>query len=59
MIRVIVASNESGEQEEVYFTDDMDTKAEDFVSLDVVEIDKTIESLPFGFPLNYILTRER
>lgn len=59
MLRLIVASNESGTKEEVIFsTDNGNAPAVDFVSPGLsIDIDAQIEKLPNGFPLDYILTR--
>ena len=64
MIRVIVASSENGRREEVYFTEDFETPAEDFFFVDegaVNELtrfaDSEILGLPNGFPLAYVLVR--
>ena len=62
MIRLIVASTVSGEREEVIFTEDMVTPADElfFMGEMTVDIDdKTIEDLPSGFPMNYVLVKAR
>ena len=60
MIRCIVASNNSGSREEVYFTDDFETEAEEFFYLDDMTIssDEEIDDLPSMFPLNHTLVRD-
>lgn len=58
MIRVIVASDESGEHEEVIFTESMETDAAAFFPHNlVVNSDTQILPLPDGFPLEYNLRR--
>lgn len=61
MIRVIVVSTPNGNQEEVLFTEDVESSAEDLFTLGdmTVNIDETIEELPGGFPMDYILRREQ
>ena len=57
--RIITASNDNGNKEEVYFTEDFDTPATDFISPDLtINCDKVIdEEMPSGFPMNYTLKR--
>lgn len=52
-IRVLVASFENGNNETVYFTEDMDAPAEDFFAKGMtIDEDQTIENnLPSGFPV--------
>ena len=58
-IRVIVASTNNGEKEEVVFTEYFDTPALDFVSRGLtVDKDEVIyNNLPMGFPTDYRLVR--
>lgn len=61
MTRCIVASSESGEREEVYFTEDMDSPADDFFFMDEMTIDSdTVLNVDFpsSFPLETILRRQ-
>ena len=63
MIRVLRASSENGEHEEVIFTEDFDTPAEDFFYMDslnglTIVTDDSIDSLPSRFPLDYVLVRQ-
>ena len=57
--RAIGRGNDSGSREEVYFTDDLETKAEEFFYLDdmTISIDEEIGDLPSMFPINYTLVR--
>jgi len=51
-IRVLVASFDNGNNETVYFTEDMDAPAEDFFAKGMaIDEDQIIENvLPTGFP---------
>jgi len=59
-VRVLVASNESGSKEQVLFTEDFETPAEDFFMSDVsISSDDIIECRwPRAFPMDYILERQ-
>lgn len=61
MIRVITASTPSGEREEVIFTEDMDTPAEDFFIMGdmTIDIDQKVGGLPHGFPFDYTLVAKK
>jgi len=57
-IRVIVTSTKDGSEENVIFTDDLETPAEDYCRPGfTVDIDEEIDELPSGFPMNYTLVR--
>jgi len=57
-VRIIIASNENGSHEEVHFTEDFETPAEDFFFNLEVSQDKICEcELPSTFPLGYNLKR--
>ena len=59
-VRVLVASNESGSKEQVLFTEDFETPAEDFFTSDVsISSDDIIECRwPRAFPMDFILERQ-
>lgn len=59
-IRIIQSSNQTGAREEVYFTEDFDTFAEDFITSGLTLDEDSICDceLPSGFPMDYILRRE-
>ena len=58
-IRLIISSNENGNEEEVYFTSDFDSPADDFCRPGLqVTCDEEIEdNLPAIFPREYTLVR--
>ena len=58
--RIIHFTNENGSKEGVYFTDDMNTPAEDFIPpFCELGSDTTIDDdMPNHFPMNYTLWRE-
>ena len=60
MIRVIVASNDNGSKEEVYFTEDFEAEASDFFYMGdmTITIDDKIDELPSCFPMDYVLRRQ-
>lgn len=60
MIRLIIVSNNSGSKEDVIFTEDYDTPATDYCTVDQeVTFDDKIEAdLPTTFPLEYTLHRD-
>ena len=60
-VRIILMSSVSGAKEDVAFTDDFESPAEDFCLNDMqVDDDDSISDmeLPSGFPLNYLLHRD-
>ncbi|HDY88360.1 MAG TPA: hypothetical protein ENH82_09655 [bacterium] len=59
MIRVITASTNNGEREEVIFTEEFNKPAEDFFFMDgmTIDLDEQIEDLPSRFPMEYVLKR--
>ena len=59
-VRVLVASNESCSKEQVLFTQDFETPAEDFFMSDVsISSDDIIECYwPHAFPMDFILERQ-
>jgi len=59
-IRIIVTSNKSGSIEEVFFTEDLDSDVEDFISSGLdLDSDTIIEDyeLPMGFPIETTLRK--
>ena len=62
MIRVVVASNGSGSREEVCFTEDTETDAEDFFFMEDMAINSDglidIDDMPSCFPMDYVLIRK-
>jgi len=59
-IRVIGTSNYNGEQQEVFFTEDLDSDVKEFTSPNLsVDFDEVCGfDVPVGFPLEHILKRE-
>lgn len=60
MIRCIVMDNETGSNETVVFTEDMEKDAEDYTApgQSVVTDEKLDVDFPSGFPLDYILKKQ-
>jgi len=58
-MRIIVVSNQSGEKEDVLFTDDCETPAADYCDDDqTVDIDEQVSfEMPSCFPMEHVLRK--
>lgn len=58
-VRLLIASNESGSREEILFSTDFESPADDFFFGLTVSSDKVIDcDLPDTFPLDYNFMRK-